>query len=148
MTDEELQAAKLVFWGHRQSVYNRKDALGNKILFKLKFREWLDIWIASGHFAERGRGKGKYCMSRYNDIGHYETGNVFIQLHSSNISQAQKGKKKNYPPGKQPRQKHWKRIKTPLGVFISMAHAGKAHGVTGEAIYYRVRARPTEYYYV
>lgn len=32
-------------------------------------------------------------MSRYEDLGHYEVGNVFIQLHSDNIAQGNVGRK-------------------------------------------------------
>lgn len=62
------------------------------ILFHLTFEEWCNIWEQSGHWDERGRGTGKYCMSRYGDIGAYEIGNVFIQLNKDNSSQAMTGK--------------------------------------------------------
>jgi len=61
--------------------------------FDLTFEQWLDIWTESGHLEERGRRKGQYCMSRYGDTGAYEKGNVFIQPHSNNASDAKKGKK-------------------------------------------------------
>lgn len=54
----------------------------------LTFDEWLNIWIESGHYYERGIKKGQYVMSRNNDIGSYSKENVFIQLSSDNIKQA------------------------------------------------------------
>lgn len=55
-----------------------------KIKWKLSFVEWLDIWKKSRKLSQRGRGKGKYCMARYNDQGAYEVGNVYIQEHTNN----------------------------------------------------------------
>lgn len=56
--------------------------------FKLTFEEWFDIWQKSGHYHERGIGKGSYVMSRIGDKGGYEVGNVFIQSNSDNVKQA------------------------------------------------------------
>jgi hypothetical protein len=56
--------------------------------FKLTFEEWFDIWQKSGHYHERGRGVGSYVMSRIQDKGAYEVGNVFIQSNSDNVKQA------------------------------------------------------------
>jgi hypothetical protein len=56
--------------------------------FKLTFEEWLDIWQTSGFYEKRGRGRGTYVMSRYNDTGAYEIGNVFIQSNAQNIIDA------------------------------------------------------------
>lgn len=54
------------------------------IVFKLTFEEWWKIWIVSGHWEERGRGKGKYCMARFNDRGPYAVDNVKIVKHEEN----------------------------------------------------------------
>lgn len=51
---------------------------------KLTFEEWLQIWVDSGHLHERGRKRGQYVMSRVNDLGSYEVGNVFIQTGKQN----------------------------------------------------------------
>jgi hypothetical protein len=67
------------YYAQRASAVKRIDCQGTPIEFKLTFDEWLDIWISSEKFGQRGIRKGQYCMSRYNDIGHYEIGNVFIQ---------------------------------------------------------------------
>ena len=73
-------------------IANKVDALGNPVKMKMTVQQFADEWIQSGHWDERGRGKGKYCMARNNDIGHYEVGNVRIILHSENVSEAKKGK--------------------------------------------------------
>jgi hypothetical protein len=44
----------------------------------LSFDEWYDIWIQSGKWELRGRGEGKYCMSRKGDTGSYSINNVYI----------------------------------------------------------------------
>jgi hypothetical protein len=77
-----MKEAKFRFRQHRQS------AKGRNIEFRLTFEEWCDIWEKSGHWTERGKKKGQYVMSRYNDIGAYEVGNVFIQQSGENVSQA------------------------------------------------------------
>jgi len=59
--------------------------------FNLTFDEWLNIWQNSGHYQDRGRGKGKYVMSRIDDKGGYTLGNVFIQLNKDNVIDACKG---------------------------------------------------------
>jgi len=82
--DEKLKHAFNTQRYHAENIRNIK--------FLLTFNEWLEIWIQSGHLEERGSKKGQYCMSRYGDIGPYEIGNVFIQLHSINVSAANKGR--------------------------------------------------------
>ena len=62
--------------------------------FELTYDEWINIWLQSGKYDLRGYGIGKYCMSRINDIGPYAVNNVFIQLHTKNIVDANKGRKK------------------------------------------------------
>lgn len=71
-------------WGSTQRV----DKNGNPIQFELTFDEWLSVWVDSGHLAERGNKRGKYCMSRVDDIGPYKVGNVFIQLTTNNTKDA------------------------------------------------------------
>ena len=68
------------------------------IQFKLSFEDWWDIWQQSGKWSERGCRKGQYVMSRYNDSGSYEVGNVFIQKVELNISEAQLGTKRSHGP--------------------------------------------------
>jgi len=59
--------------------------------FKLTFEQWMTIWLQSGQWLNRGKGRGKYNMSRKNDTGAYEEGNVFIQDHEANSSDGHRG---------------------------------------------------------
>ncbi|KNE28192.1 hypothetical protein [Achromobacter spanius] len=66
----------------------RTSARARGLAWNLTFDEWLEIWQSSGKLEQRGRGKGKYVMSRNGDIGPYCVGNVSIQLFEQNISDA------------------------------------------------------------
>lgn len=65
--------------------------------WQLTFEQWLNWWISTGHINEKGRQKGKFCMSRKGDIGPYSLENIFCQLHSDNTSQSIQGLHKNRP---------------------------------------------------
>jgi hypothetical protein len=75
------------FWSHRS---NARFARG--VEFNLTFEEWFTWWQQTGHYHERGRGKGKYVMARYGDTGPYELGNIYCCTHGENVSYACKGK--------------------------------------------------------
>ena len=55
--------------------------------FLLTFEEWANIWQQSGKWDQRGRGNGKYVMSRNGDIGPYAVGNVRIVIHRDNVAE-------------------------------------------------------------
>jgi hypothetical protein len=79
---------------HRQ----RNSARGRGIEWGMTFLEWMTIWRDSGHLGNRGRGKGKYVMSRNKDSGSYVVGNVSIKPSTENNREAmlrdgQRGKK-------------------------------------------------------
>jgi hypothetical protein len=63
--------------------------------FQMTFEEWMTVWLDSGHWHQRGKGLGKYNMSRINDTGPYAVGNVFIQRHEQNSSDGHRGKSKS-----------------------------------------------------
>lgn len=63
-------------------------ALKRGISWQMTFEQWLEIWRASGHLGERGRGVGKFVMARYGDQGPYSVGNVQIQLCEANARDA------------------------------------------------------------
>jgi hypothetical protein len=109
-----LDAASLVRWGmpFEEARQHRRDgsirifesqrncAKQRGIAWHLSFAQWLEVWNLSGKWELRGRGKGRYCMSRIKDSGGYEVGNVHIQLNEENGREAVKqwkGKKKAYP---------------------------------------------------
>jgi hypothetical protein len=66
----------------------RNIARQRDIQFLLSFNEWVTIWNNSGYWDQRGRGVGKYCMSRKGDTGPYSIDNVFIQLSTQNTKDA------------------------------------------------------------
>lgn len=71
----------------------RVDKLGSPIHWNLSFVEWMKVWEESEHWHERGTSKGQYVMSRIDDIGHYEMGNIVIKLSTDNVSEGQKCRK-------------------------------------------------------
>ena len=77
---------------HAKRIKGKVDRLGNPVEMRLSFEQWYKVWQDSGHWEKRGSRRGMYVMSRYDDLGSYEIGNVFIQLHSDNISDAHKGR--------------------------------------------------------
>lgn len=92
LSSEELQAAKQKYQNKVKLTKGRKDRTGLEIEMRLTFDQWLDIWLASGKLLQMGRRKGQYCMARKDDLGHYEVGNVFIQLTSENARDAKLGR--------------------------------------------------------
>jgi hypothetical protein len=68
----------------------RRNASERGIVFRLSFKQWVGIWETSGKLELRGRGIGKYVMSRIKAEGCYELGNVHIQLATENSSEAVK----------------------------------------------------------
>jgi hypothetical protein len=61
--------------------------------FDISFEDWCNIWISSGKWEQRGKGKNKYVMSRHNDIGPYAIGNVSIKSQEENTHEANAGDK-------------------------------------------------------
>lgn len=71
----------------------QKDAAKQRgIEFNISFDEWWSIWEQSGKYEQRGCRRGQYVMSRVNDTGPYEVGNVFIQTCGGNNSDGHRGK--------------------------------------------------------
>lgn len=71
---------------HRQ----RSKALRSRgIGWELSLPEWWAVWKDSGHWHDRGLGRG-YMMSRYGDVGPYAVGNVYIAPGVGNASAAKK----------------------------------------------------------
>lgn len=65
------------------STVGRADKLGNKIEVKLSLDEFIRLYQDAGVFPMR-----PYVISRVNDIGHYEIGNVFISTNMQNSLEA------------------------------------------------------------
>lgn len=83
------------------------NAITRRIPWKLTLPEWWTVWEASGKWELRGRGKGKYCMSRKGDTGPYAVGNVEIITCQQNSSDHYKyvNKKKRDELGLTPRER-------------------------------------------
>lgn len=62
----------------------RQNAKKRGIEWSLSLWQWWKIWEQSGHWAERGRGRG-YCMCRLNDCGPYSVDNVYIATGAENM---------------------------------------------------------------
>lgn len=92
LTQGEFEAAYKSYEAKRKGVSKRKDRTGLVLEMRLTFDQWLDIWLESGKLVMRGLRKGQYCMARKQDLGHYEIGNVFIQLASENARDAKLGR--------------------------------------------------------
>lgn len=77
----------------------RHSAAARGIAWRLDFASWFSVWQTSGKLHLRGRGKGKYVMSRIKDNGCYELGNVHIQSAVENSREAAskwRGKRKEH----------------------------------------------------
>jgi peroxiredoxin len=68
----------------------RTNARNRGIPFLLTFDEWLRVWKTSGHWNERGQGKGKFVMARSGDKGSYVIGNIKIITHGENTRERNK----------------------------------------------------------
>jgi len=68
-----------------QFAKHKENARRRGVEFLLTFEQWWAIWEKSGHWKKRGNRRGRYVMSRMNDIGPYAVGNVFIATFSSNV---------------------------------------------------------------
>ncbi len=77
----KMKKNKLLFARHKDSARVR----GIEFLFS--FDEWLDVWITSGHFEERGRGVSSFCMARNGDVGPYSRENVKIITNAENLAE-------------------------------------------------------------
>lgn len=82
MLNQKVEALKRSYNMQRYAAKKRN------VDFRLSFDEWLDLWVSSGKLDKRGRGRGKYCMARFNDSGPYATYNVQIIKHTKNTSDA------------------------------------------------------------
>lgn len=91
ITDNDIERLKKAFSQHKHDTKGRLDKAGKPIEFRLSFDEWFSIWYESGVWHLRGVGKDKFVMSRFDDLGHYEVGNVKVQPHSQNVREGHQG---------------------------------------------------------
>lgn len=71
-TSSQWRSAYRKYQAHKASTPSRG------IAFELTFEQWVDVWVTSGHWHERGNRVGQYVMSRKHDDGAYAVGNVRI----------------------------------------------------------------------
>lgn len=62
----------------------RNNAAKRGIKWEFIFKDWWDVWQASGHWHERGRGFD-YVMARHGDVGPYSPSNVYICTQDQNM---------------------------------------------------------------
>lgn len=65
-------------------VAQRRNARVRDIRWELNLWQWWKLWDQSGHWSNRGRGRG-YCMCRLNDVGPYSVDNVYIATGTENL---------------------------------------------------------------
>lgn len=133
-TFDELQAYKRT-GVHVPYSAQKRSAKCRGIPWEISLPEWVSVWEASGKMHLRGKGAGKYVMSRPGDVGAYEVSNVTIKLGSENNSEATEqwiGKPKKavtgvhllYPNGPNPWMAKYKGKS--LGVFKTAEAASSA----------------------
>ncbi|MFA6204179.1 MAG: hypothetical protein WC710_13465 [Gallionella sp.] len=57
------------------------------IAWEFNFKTWMDVWIESGCWFQRGKRRGEYVMSRRLDQGPYSPENVKIITTENNLSE-------------------------------------------------------------
>lgn len=62
----------------------RRSANDRQIPWEMNLWQWWTVWQQSGHWEDRGRGRG-YCMCRKGDSGPYSVDNVYIATGVENI---------------------------------------------------------------
>jgi len=138
----------------------RSCAMQRKIEWQFTFDTWVEWW--GDDIINRGPYKGQLVMARYGDQGPYHPDNVrkatsgenVIEAHKDKVidnktrakmSIAKKGKTMTYKSGINP---VCKPVQTPIGVFDSRDSAARAYSITHNGLYYRMKIKPTEYYYI
>jgi DNA-binding CsgD family transcriptional regulator len=166
----QLDARCLAKWGitHAERKARRQDgtlaaftsqrnvAGGRGIPWELSFVQWLEIWTVSGKLELRGRGKGRYVMSRIKDEGGYVVGNVHIQLSTDNNRQGLAKCRSNkaphtgvwlmYPTLSKPWMAAYGRTK--LGCYATEGEAAEARAAYIEANGLTPPARGRGYYVI
>ena len=56
----------------------KRHASDRQISFLITYSEWLEMWLLSGYWYERGKHVGNYQMCRRGDIGAYTIKNCYI----------------------------------------------------------------------
>ena len=71
-----------------------RHAQSRGITWSFVYEEWLELWLVSGKWEQRGREPSSYCMCRYGDVGPYSYRNCFIATNEENQRQRWEGREK------------------------------------------------------
>ena len=86
------KAVKEAYMAQKRGCRGKLDRNGDPVEMNMSLQQFADKWDQSCKWHLRGAGRGKYCMARHNDIGHYEWDNVSIIPFEENVRQAHAGK--------------------------------------------------------
>ena len=112
------------------------------IPFLLTFEQWSEWWLTDDRWSRRGRKAGQLQMGRKGDSGPYSPDNVECATKEQK-QKAQLTALSSLSPEKRAEvfkkaglarsgEKHWRArpVVTPLGTFVTVTAAAKAHGIT------------------
>lgn len=57
---------------------NKSHAQARAIDFLLSYEDFLELWLVSGKWEQRGRRRGQFQLCRYGDSGPYSSRNCYI----------------------------------------------------------------------
>lgn len=133
------------FYEQRYQAINKRN-----IEWDLTFEQWLNWW--GEDIIDRGSGKGKLNMCRFNDTGPYSLENIYKGTHEDNIISAHTGMKRTpehvailteqLKTARKP-----KAVITPLGKFNSIADAGRAHKIHCSTVTYHIKKENKGWYF-
>ena len=72
----------------------KRHAEARGIEWAFTYEEWLEMWLVSGRWQERGRRLDQFCMCRFGDEGPYSRKNCFISTGQENLMQRWEGREK------------------------------------------------------
>lgn len=72
----------------------KRQAASRGIPWLFTYEDWLEVWLVSGKWLDRGRSPEQFCMCRYGDVGPYSLKNCFISTNEHNQRERWEGKEK------------------------------------------------------
>ena len=105
----------------------RHDARRRGVSWEFSFEAWWACWEASGRWAHRGRGRGKYMMARHGDMGPYALHNVEIITHEQNSRDSRRNHPLSYTRASVTvlgRGRGWTRVRGRYQVMVSNRYIG------------------------